>query len=125
VERPHIHTQRHVVAQHLLQLVHQAHRVDGDTVQGGRLCGELPPLASDLAEQLRIRRGCGLFYLGGEHTERGRDIAGQFQLRPIVLVDVRSNGIDMDKMTLASLVPEAWFVFDRVVPHGDDHISRV
>ena len=57
--------------------------------------------------------------------ERGRDVAGQFKLRPIVLVYVSRNGIDMDKMTLASLVPETWFVFDLDVSHGDDHISRV
>ena len=44
---------------------------------------------------------------------------------PIVLVDVRGSGIDVDERPLASLVPEARFVFDRVVADGDDHIGCV
>jgi hypothetical protein len=47
VERPHIQTQRHIVAQHTLKLVHQAHGVDWDTVQGGHLFGELRPLRNE------------------------------------------------------------------------------
>ena len=65
------------------------------------------------------------FHLGGQRAERGRDVAGQLDLRPVVPVDVRADGVDVDEVTRASPVPEAGFVFDRVVPDGDDHVGRV
>ena len=39
------------------------------------------------------------FDLGGQCAERGRDVAGQLNLRPIVAVDVRGDGIDVDELT--------------------------
>ncbi|HWB12830.1 MAG TPA: hypothetical protein VG826_26630 [Pirellulales bacterium] len=46
-------------------------------------------------------------------------------MRPIVFVDVGVNGVDMNKVALASLVPQPRLVFDRIVAHGDDHVGRV
>ena len=126
MKRSHIQTQRHVVAEQRLKFVHQTHRVDGHAVQGGSMFGELRPIASDYRSETRISLEGAFRSKRAASTSNGCcNVAGQFKLRSIVLVDVSRNGIDMDEMTLAYLVPETWFVFDRVVPNGDDHISRV
>src|SRR5262249_53779670 len=104
---------------------HQAHRVDGDAVHGGRTFRELRPVAGDLAEQLRTRPGRLPFQLGGQRAERSPDVAGQLNPGPGGPVDVPAAGADVNQVALTSLVPEAGFVFDRVVPDGDDHVSRV
>jgi hypothetical protein len=63
--------------------------------------------------------------LGGQGAERSRNVAGQLELGPVVPIDVRADGVDVDEPPAASLVPQTWLVFDRVVADGDDQVSRV
>src|SRR5262249_8938003 len=105
--------------------MHQAYRVNWDTLQGARAVSELCSVASDFIEKLRICQGWFPFYASRERVERGCDVADQFKLRPIVLVDIRIHGIDMDERALVPVIPEAWFIFDRIISDSDDHIGRV
>src|SRR5262249_47795948 len=63
VKRAHVQTERHIVAQKILQLVHQANLMYGKPVKPFRTFGEFPPVASNIVEKLRICRGVLRFYL--------------------------------------------------------------
>src|SRR6266481_2878070 len=64
MERPHIQTQRHIVAEQCLKFVHETHGMDRHPIQDGGPFGEYGPVSSDILDKLRICRGCFPFYLG-------------------------------------------------------------
>jgi len=99
--------------------------MDGSAVQGGCALREQRPVLDNFSEERRVSREPSPFQPRRQRFNRGRDVPREFKLWPVIFIDVGRDNVNMDESTVFVAVPKAWFVLDRVVPNGKNHISRV
>src|SRR6266436_648570 len=125
MKRTHIQAERHVVTEQLLNFVYQTHGMDGRPIHGSGLLRKRRTVLLNLPEEWgKGGKRQGVYALRERPNCRG-DAPSQFNIRPIVLVDVRGNGVDMDESAPLFLVPKPRFIFDRVEPYRDYHVTGI
>ena len=57
--------------------------------------------------------------------ERAGDVADHFDVRVVILVDLRFDEVDVDDLLVEAPVPDVGRILDDVVPDGDDQVGAV
>jgi hypothetical protein len=73
-----------------------AFRVNGNAVHSRGVRAERFPLVGNRSKKWRIGRERFWRYLGGQLKNCSRDVAGEFDLWPVVPIDFRRSTIDMN-----------------------------
>ncbi|MNI40871.1 hypothetical protein D3C73_951080 [compost metagenome] len=125
METAHVHAQRHVVADDILQLFHDAQRVNWHAAAPGSPFRQFMALTAQIAEdQFHLRRHAHRSAKGfGHHVESGANIAHQLNVRAIAGVDIRRQHVDMYQFQPALAIPHAGIVFNWAITDADHQIG--
>src|SRR6266436_222807 len=99
--------------------------IDWDTVQLASAICEHGPIPRNFVENRGIGSRHSPVYLAGKRLESRCYASCQFNLWPVILINISAHNIDMNEISLPALIPQTRFVFDWVVPDSNNEVSRI
>src|SRR5437762_1425282 len=99
--------------------------MDGRSVQSGRFYRECSAFDRNFTEKLGAACGTAGVNVINQRSDGCSDVSGQFDLWPVVIVDVRPNQVDVNQIPFLPAVPKAGFEFNRVIADRDYQIGCV
>jgi hypothetical protein len=85
--------------------MHQADGMDGRSVQSGRFLCECVAFDRYFAEKLGAACGDASVYVIYQCSDGCSDVSSQFDLRPVVIVDVSRHYVDVNQIPLLPAIP--------------------
>src|SRR5215831_15608207 len=99
--------------------------MDGCSVQSGCFLGERGAFGRNFTQEFVAASWIAGAYVIGHGSDGRGDVSDQFDLRTVVIVDIRREHVDMNQIPLLPAVPEAGFEFNRVVADGNYQVGCV
>src|SRR5215469_18287518 len=99
--------------------------MDGSSVQSGSFLCEIGAFGSNFAQKIGAARWIAGVYVIGHCSDGCGDVSDQFDLRTVVIVDIRLQHVDVNQIPLLPSIPQAGFEFNRVVADSNDQVGSV